>query len=492
MPSPSCRVDATLLNVALPSIRSEYAAELSQTQWVLDAYTLTLASFLLLAGALGDRFGRRRALQLGLVVFATGATAATFAPSIGFLVAARIVQGLGGSMLTPVSIAIITATYTSTAERARAIGIWGGMTGIAMGVGPVLGGLLVEFAGWPAVFWVSVSLALTTAVAAGVFVPDTSAATRRPFDLLGQALIALALCCIVGALIELPNHGPWSPLVAGLAAVGAVAVGAFIWVELGHPHPAVDLRFLRSIPFAAAGLSAIVAFSAYSAFLFTMTFYLQQDRGLPPHLAGLVLLPVAISLALASAVSGRLVSVAGPRPALLIAVSAFAAVGASLAVIDLRTPLPVVMVATIPLGVAFAMVNTPITESAVAGMPRSRAGSAAGIMSSGRQVGIALGIALAGVLASGTMSATTATGLVIVACAIILLLLALAGTGRRGDASAAGIAELLDDRWHGAGRVGGLPAVIPGARTCAMCGLRFGWRVSAGWYSGFAPVGRAL
>lgn len=436
-------IDTTLLNVALPTIRRDYSADLARVQWVLDAYALTLAAFLLLAGAVGDRFGRRRVLQVGLITFAAGAVAAALAPSIDFLVAARILQALGGSMLTPVSIAIITAAYSTKRGRARAIGIWGSVTGISMGVGPAFGGLLVQFGGWPSVFWVPIPIAIAGAVAAGFVVPDTRASRTQPLDPLGHILIAITLTCLVGALIELPGHGIGSPL--ALAGVGIVAAIAFVIMEGRHPSPAVDLRFLRSIPFTAAGVSAVVAFAAYASYLFAMTFYLQEDRALPPHLAGLMLMPVALTLVVASALSGRLLSVAGPRPVFIVAALGFGGAGAALALIGPETPLLLVAAATIPLGVGFAMVNTPITELALSGMPRSRAGSAAGIMSSNRQVGVALGVAMAGILASGAAPPTLATGQFIVVGSAALLVLALLATGGWGRASAARVAHLLDD-----------------------------------------------
>ena len=217
-------MDISIVNVALPAIRGDLDASVSGLQWTVDAYTLVLASFLLLAGSTADRVGRRRVFQVGLATFGLGSLLCSLAPGIGWLVAARALQAVGGTMLNPVAMAIVANTYPERGERARAIGVFGGMSGLALGLGPVLGGALVDGFGWRAVFLVNVPIVAAAIVFTALFVPESRAARARRFDPVGQLLVVVVLGSLVYAIIESGSRGWTSPLVLGLFAVAALGV----------------------------------------------------------------------------------------------------------------------------------------------------------------------------------------------------------------------------------------------------------------------------
>ena len=204
-------MDATIVNVAIPSIRTDLGASPSQLQWVVDIYTLVLASLLMLSGATGDRFGRRRTFQIGLTIFALGSLLCSLAPTIEMLIGARFIQAVGGSMLNPVALSIISQVFVGKVERARALGIWGGVVGISMALGPIVGGLLIELIGWRSVFWINLPICAVAIILTAIFVPESKSATMRNIDPIGQGLAVLFLFGVVFTLIEGPGLG-WTNL----------------------------------------------------------------------------------------------------------------------------------------------------------------------------------------------------------------------------------------------------------------------------------------
>src|ERR1700676_4338880 len=215
-------MDATIVNVAIPAIRTELGASASQLQWVIDIYTLVLASLLLLSGATADRFGRRRVFQIGLTIFAIGSLLCSLAPDIHTLIPARFLQGIGGSMLNPVALSIISQVFVGRVERARAIGVWGAVIGISMALGPMVGGALIELVDWRAVFWINLPICAAAILLTAIFVPESKSATMRDLDPVGQALAVIFLFGIVYVLIEGPGMG-WTNVRAILVLVVAVA-----------------------------------------------------------------------------------------------------------------------------------------------------------------------------------------------------------------------------------------------------------------------------
>lgn len=399
-------MDATIVNVALPSIHDDLGATPSQLQWIVDVYTLVLASLLLLAGAAGDRFGRRRTFQLGLAIFAVASLLCSLAPNIETLIAARFLQAIGGSMLNPVAMSIITQVFTGRVERARAIGVWGGVVGISMALGPIVGGALIEYVDWRAVFWINLPICVLAVVLTAIFVPESKSATMRDLDPLGQVLGVAFLFAVVFVLIEGPGYGWTDPRTLAVALIALLALVAFLRYESRRTDPFIDLRFFRSVPFAAATLIAVCAFAAYGAFLFMMSLYLQTERAYSAMDTGLIYLPVAIGALIFSPLSGRLVGRYGSRPSLLVAGATITVATILLTRLTADTPVWQLLVMFGVFGIGFSMVNAPITTTAVSGMPLDRAGAASAVASTSRQVGVSIGVALCGSVAGAALAGT--------------------------------------------------------------------------------------
>jgi EmrB/QacA subfamily drug resistance transporter len=389
-------IDVTIVNVALPSIQRDLHASVSGLQWTIDAYTLVLASFLMLSGSTADRIGRRRTFQTGLVLFTLGSGLCSLAPSLGWLVGFRMVQAIGGSMLNPVAMSIITNTFTDRRERAQAIGIWGGVVGISMALGPVAGGALVQSVGWQGIFWVNIPVGIAALVLTVLFVPESKAARARKLDPVGQLLVIAVLASLTYAIIEGPAAGWDSARILGLFALAVVALAALIGYELRRAEPLIDVRFFRSAPFSGATMIAICAFAALAGFLFLNTLYLQDVRGYSALHAGLYTLPMAAMTVLFAPLSGRIVGARGPRLPLAVAGVAITVSAIMLTGLAAHTSDTLLFTAYVIFGIGFGLVNAPITNTAVSGMPISQAGVAAAIASTSRQVGSALGVAIVG------------------------------------------------------------------------------------------------
>jgi EmrB/QacA subfamily drug resistance transporter len=389
-------MDATIVNVAIPNIRLDLGASPAQLQWVVDVYTLVLASLLMLSGATGDRFGRRRVFQIGLTVFALGSLLCSVAPTIEMLIAARFLQAIGGSMMNPVALSIISQIFTGRVERARALGIWGAVVGISMALGPTVGGLLIDLVSWRAVFWINLPICAAAIALTAIFVPESKSSTMRNIDPVGQLLAVIFLFGVVFALIEGPGLGWTDPLVATVAITAAVAFIGFLRYESRRHDPFIDLRFFRSIPFASATLTAVSAFAAWGAFLFIMSIYLQVGLNYSAMHTGLIYLPIAIGALVFSPLSGRLVGRYGARPSLLSAGLCITAASAMLVFMTASTPIWWLVAVFTVFGIGFSMVNAPITNAAVSGMPTERAGAASAVTSTSRQVGVSIGVALCG------------------------------------------------------------------------------------------------
>ena len=403
-------IDITIVNVALPAIRHDLHASVAGLQWTVDAYSLVLASFLMLAGSTGDRLGRRRTFQTGLAVFTLGSLLCSVAPGLGWLVAFRMVQAIGGTMLNPVAMSIITNTFTDPRERARAIGMWGATYGISMALGPVLGGILVESVGWRGIFWVNIPVGLAAIVLTALFVPESRAARPRRPDPVGQLLVIVALASLTYAIIEGPRSGWTAPEIMGLFGLSAAALAGLAIYEPRRQDPLLDLRFFRSAPFAGATLIAISALAAMGGFLFLNTIYLQDVRGLSALQAGLYLVPMAAMTVVFAPLAGRIISVRGPRLPLLVAGVGMTAGAVMLTPLSAGTPAAWLIAAYVIFGIGSGLVNPPITNTAVSGMPRAQAGVAAAVASTSRQVGQALGVAVTGAVVTSALHGPLRTG----------------------------------------------------------------------------------
>ncbi|MFJ6928145.1 MFS transporter [Streptomyces nigra] len=445
-------LDNTALNVALPALQSDLQASTSGLQWTIDAYTLVLASLLMLAGSTADRIGRKRVFMAGLVVFTIGSALCSLAPDLNSLIVFRMVQAVGGSMLNPVAMSIITNTFTNPRERARAIGVWGAVVGISMAAGPLIGGLLVETVGWRAIFWVNLPVGLAALLLTLRFVPESRAAKARRADPVGQVLVMLLFGSLTYAIIEAPTAPAAEVLVFGGLALAALA--GLLVHEPRRAEPLIDLRFFRSAPFSGATVIAVSAFAALGGFLFLSTLYLQNVRGLDALHAGLWMLPMAALCFVCAPVAGRVVGNRGPRLPLLIAGASMTASGILFAAFEAESSNATLVLGYILFGLGFGFVNAPITNTAVSGMPRAQAGVAAAVASTSRQLGQALGVAVIGaVLASGIGTAAYRTAFVtaarpawwiVAACGALVLLVGLLTTGTWARTTAARTAESLE------------------------------------------------
>ncbi|MEV6305590.1 MFS transporter [Actinoplanes sp. NPDC051861] len=424
-------VDATIVNIALPAIREDLGTSVSGLQWTLDAYTLVLASLLVLSGSVADRVGRRRVFQIGLTVFTAGSLLCSVAPSLGWLIAFRAVQAVGGSMLNPVAMSIITNTFTDDRERARAIGVWGAVNGFGLAIGPVAGGVLVQSFGWESIFWINIPVGVAAFLLTRRFVPESRAVHPRRLDPVGQVLVFVLLAALTYAIIEGPAAGWTSPEILGGFALSGAALAALLRWEPRRTEPLIELGLFRSAPFTGATLIAICAFASLAGFLFLNTLYLQEDRGLTPLEAGLFTLPLAAMNILASPISGRLVATRGTRLPLILA-----GVAMTLGLLPMTWAGPdtgvwQLFAGYLVFGFGFGMVNTPITNTAVSGMPRARAGVAAAIASTSRQVGTALGVAVIGaVMATATAGTAHAGWWIMCGLGLAVLTLGIFSTGR--------------------------------------------------------------
>ncbi|MFI5530326.1 MFS transporter [Kitasatospora sp. NPDC051853] len=430
-------LDTTIVNIGLPAIGTGLDVSVHALAWTVDAYTVVLTALLITSGALADRFGRRRVFRLGLVVFGAASLLCALAPSLGWLVAARTVQGIGASMLSPVALAIVVNAMPDPRERARAIGIWAAVFGLSMAAGPVTGGALVDGLGWRSLFWVNVPVVLVALVLTVRYVPESRAPQARRLDLPGQVLLAGLVGVSIGVLIEGPRIGWASPAALAAYAVAAAATVAFVLVERRRAEPLMDLRLFRRPAFTGAVLGAVAVFVALGLTLLLSTLYLQQARGWTALAAGTATLPMALGATVCAPWSGRLTARVGPRRPLLLAGGFLTAGGGCLfGLFSLdgggSPPLPVLLLGYLLVGIGFGFANAPITNTAVSGLPPARAGVAGAITSTARQFGSALGIALAGVLVTGAAPADLASAarpgwLLVAACGLLLLPVARAG-----------------------------------------------------------------
>jgi EmrB/QacA subfamily drug resistance transporter len=396
-------LDSTIVNIALPSIGRDLHASVAGLQWTVDGYALVLASLLMLSGATADRVGRRRVFQIGLATFTAGSALCSLAPTLGWLVAFRMTQAIGGSMLNPVAMSIITNTFTDKTERARAIGVWSATYGLSMSLGPVVGGLLVDSIGWRGTFYVNIPVGLAAIALTARFVPESRAPRARRPDPAGQGLIIVMLGSLTYAIIEGPARGWRAPVILALFAVAVAAFGAFVAYEARRPEPVLDPRFFRSAPLSGAVLTAISATAAVGGFLFLATLYLQDVRGMSAVRAGLHLLPMATMVALGALVSSRILARRGARLPMVAAGVALAAGGVLLSRLTASSGLVPLAVAFVVFGIGGGVINAPITYTAVSGLPVSQAGVASGIASTSRQIGQVLGIAVAGSILAGNL-----------------------------------------------------------------------------------------
>ncbi|HKE99979.1 MAG TPA: MFS transporter [Actinomycetes bacterium] len=389
-------LDVTIVNNALPSIQTHLGASLSGLQWIIDAYTLVFASLLLTTGSLSDRQGRKRWFLIGLAVFTGGSALCGLAPNLGVLVASRALQAVGGAALLPASLSLLTSAFPDPRERAQAIGLWSGVSGLSLTAGPLIGGALVDGPGWRWVFFVNLPVGVAAFAATLRFVQESVNPRPRRLDVPGQLLAIGTLASLVYALIEGGSKGWTSPLILSMFTASALGLAAFLVVETRQPEPMIELRFFRSAPFSGTNLVAFLTFFSLLGFTFFNTLYFQEIRGYSAFHTGLLGLPATIAVVVVAPLAGRL---AGARGAGLPIVVGTAMAGVALLLLTgLRVDTDYTSIWWIfgLFGAGLGLILAPMTEAAVAGLPRSQAGLASGILNTSRQVGGSVGIALLG------------------------------------------------------------------------------------------------
>lgn len=366
---------------------------------------LVRSSLLLSAGALADRFGRRRLFQLGLVGFGAGSILCSLAPTSELLIAFRVLQAIGGAALTPASLALIADAFPGRVERARALGFWSATAGASTALGPIVGGALVQSAGWRSVFWINVPVVVLAYVLAGRFVGESRAVEPRRLDLLGQALAFAALGCVTFALIHGPEAGWGSAPILALFACALLTFAAFVIAERRSAEPLLDLSAFRNPTFSGASALALITYLALGGFIFLNTLYLQQVRGYSPLAAGLLIAPATVGLLVVAPFSGRITGRLGLRPPTTLACLLLLAGLLVLSTTGTGASLGPLIVGYVLLGSAIGLANPPITIAAIMGMPSERGGVAGAVSSTSRQVGNALGVALLGSIAYSALPA---------------------------------------------------------------------------------------
>ncbi len=390
-------VDNTIVNVALPTLSRELGATTSQLQWVVDGYTLVFAGLLLVAGNLGDRLGRRRVLQVGLVLFALTSLAAVYAGSVDALIAARAAMGASAALIYPATLALLTNVFFDARERATAIGIWSGVSGLAVALGPVSGGVLLQHFSWGSVFFVNVPLAALALLAGWRLLPESRHAHDGRFDVAGALLSVAGVTVLVWTLIEAPDNGWTSTATLGGFAAAAVLVAAFVRWETWVRSPLFDVRLFANARFSAASASVALAFFGLFGFIFMITQYFQAVRGYDTLRAGLATLPFAIVTGVMSPVAIVLMKRAGTK---LVVAAGLALMSGGFLVaagsaVDSAYWGRIILAMTL-MASGLALTSGPATDAIMGALPPSRAGAGSAVNDTTREIGGTLGVAVVG------------------------------------------------------------------------------------------------
>ena len=422
-------IDGSVLTVALPSLRAALGADLATVQWVVNSYLLALGALTLIGGALADAYGKARMLALGCLLFGAASAACALAPSAGWLIGARVLQGIAAALLTPASLALIGATYPQD-ERAGAIGVWAAASALTSTAGPVVGGWLTGTFGWQAVFWINPPLAVAAVALLRLAAPSDRREPRR-FDVIGAGLIAVALAALTWALSQIGRGEPrapgaFAPDVAAVAAgvLSLAGLGAYVLWERATDHPMTPPRLAHNRTFVGLNAATLLIYAGLALAFFLLPFELVDRRGLSPGATGLAFLPFSLAIGLLSPLFGRLADRLGARRMLIAG-----AIGASAAYVwmALAPGAPLIAGVIVPqalLGFSFAVLVAPLTAAVMSSVPQSDEGLASGVNNAVSRVAQLAGVALAaglGTLASGwrwgllTAAALSVAGAVVTA-----------------------------------------------------------------------------
>ena len=395
-------LDNTILNVALPTLVEDLHATASQQQWLVDAYTLVFASLLLTGGALGDKFGRRGALMIGLGIFGTGSLLAAFTSSAWSLIGTRAAMGIGGALIMPATLSILTNTFTDPKERTKAIGIWAGVSGLGVAIGPILGGWLLHHFWWGSVFLVNVPVVIAGIALGYLLIAPTKETDAPRLDIVGTVLSFVGLASMIYGIIEAPSKGWVSGSILAAFALAIVMLGSFVYWELHTQYPVLDVRLFRNPRFSGASVAISLTFFALFGSIFFVTQYLQFVLGYDALAAGIRTAPVALAIVLGAAVSAPLTNRLGSK---IVVTAGLASVGVGLFVLSLAkvdSGYGIVFATLIILGFGMGMAMTPATDSIMGAVPPEKAGVGSAVNDTTRELGGVLGVAILGSIAANS------------------------------------------------------------------------------------------
>jgi EmrB/QacA subfamily drug resistance transporter len=388
-------LDNTILNTALPTMQRELHASASQLQWIVDAYMLVFAGLLLTAGSLGDRFGRRGALEIGLGIFGLGSLLSALAPNAGTLIASRALMGVGGALIMPTTLSILTNVFPA-GERAKAIGIWSAVSGLGIAIGPVAGGWLIEHASWNAVFLVNLPFVLAAFPLSRALVPESKDPSAPKLDPRGFVLSISGLTALVWAIIQAPDHGWTSPTIIAAFGASALLLGTFAWWELRAPSPMLDLAFFRNPRFSSSSIAIALAFFALFGTIFLLTQYLQGVLGHDALTAGLWVAPVAAGLAFGAGLSARLAERFGAKLVVTLGLVVLAGGLSMITLAGLGSGFSTVLAYELVIGLGIGLAMAPATDAVMGSLPLEKAGVGSAVNDTTRTAGGALGVAILG------------------------------------------------------------------------------------------------
>jgi EmrB/QacA subfamily drug resistance transporter len=389
-------MDNTILNVAIPSLIRDLDASNSEVQWIIDSYTIVFAGLLLTTGSLSDKFGRKGALQVGIVTFALGSAMSALATSATELIATRAFMGIGGALIMPSTLSLLTNTFRDPRERGRAIAVWAGFSGVGVALGPIVGGLLLRHFSWSSVFWVNIPIAVV-ALVLGIFVLPTS---REPnhskLDPVGALLSIVGLASLLYGVIEVPVKGWSDSSVQTGFAVGVIGIAAFVLWEMHSDHPMLDMKFFKNPRFTAANTAITLTFFAMFGSMFLMTQYWQFVHGYSPLEAGVRLIPYATGMMIAAPLSARVVERLGSKRVITTGLIVVTAAMLMLSMLRVDTPYALAIIPFTVMSAGIGLTMPPATESIMGSLPRAKAGVGSAVNDTTRQMGGAIGVALIG------------------------------------------------------------------------------------------------
>ena len=392
-------LDNSILNVAIPTLIRELSATNSQVQWMVDSYTLVFAGLLLTMGAMGDRYGRRGALQMGYVLFGLGSVASAFANSADQLIATRAFMGIGGALIMPATLSIITNVFPPQ-ERGKAIGVWAGTAGIGVALGPLTGGFLLAHFYWGSIFLVNIPIVIFGLIAGFLLIPTSKDPSAPKLDPVGAALSVGALTAIVYALIEAPASGWTAPLTLGVLGAGLVLGAVFVGWEQRSDHPMLDVSFFRNPRFSAANAAITLTFFAMFGSIFLLTQYLQFTLGYSPLESGVRMLPYAGTMMVVAPLSSKVVERFGSKRTIATGLGLAAIALVLMGTLSVNTPYIDIAWRFVILAAGMALVMAPATDSVMGSVPLAKAGVGSAVNDTTRQVGGALGVAIIGSIVS--------------------------------------------------------------------------------------------